>query len=271
MREAVSQPRVARPLRRADWWLFRRFLARELRTRFMGSVLGVGWALIHPVALLLVFALVFSYVFKVRLPPGSDAPFLLFVAVALWPWLAFQESLTKALSAVTANAALVKKVPFAHELLVYASIAASFALNLAGYALVLVMLHFWGYAIAWRGIPLACLVIVGVMLLTVGLTLVAAAVHVFVRDLEQGLAHALALMFYATPIIYSITMVPPFLADLMRVNPFTTLLEACRAALLTGRAVPTLQEVAVLAACLVMAVAGRWFFRRLSPHFEDVL
>jgi len=73
-------------------WLFLQFTSREMSNRFAGSVLGGLWAFVHPLALLLVYGLVFSAVFSVRLPAAAGSSYLVFVAVALWPWLAFPEA-----------------------------------------------------------------------------------------------------------------------------------------------------------------------------------
>ena len=121
-------------------WLFLQFTSREMSNRFAGSVLGGLWAFVHPLALLLVYGLVFSAVFSVRLPAAAGSSYLVFVAVALWPWLAFQEAVIRGTSAVTANAALVKKVPFEHALLVFSAVSACFAIHLFGYLVVLAVL-----------------------------------------------------------------------------------------------------------------------------------
>src|SRR5687767_243810 len=115
--------------------LFRNFFARELRTRYLGSSTGLVWALIHPLALLGVYWFVFTTVFRAG-NFGSQS-FLAFVAVGLWPWLAAQEALSRATVSLAGYAGLIRKAAFPQEAIVYASVAATLALNLAGYVLVL--------------------------------------------------------------------------------------------------------------------------------------
>ncbi len=117
--------------------LFVNFFRRELVTRYLGSTSALLWAFLQPLLLLAVYHFVFTSVFRASAFGGTS--FLLFVAVALWPWLAAQDGLTRATVAIPAYGALIRKVAFPHEIVVYASIAATFALQLAGYLVVLVV------------------------------------------------------------------------------------------------------------------------------------
>jgi ABC-type polysaccharide/polyol phosphate export permease len=262
--DALTSPR--------SWWLFVRFAQREVTNRFAGSLLGGLWAFVHPLALLLIFTFVFTAVFKVRAVGDGTTPFVVFLALALWPWMAFSEGVSRASASVVANGALVKKIPFAHELVVYAAVAASFAVQLLGYLLVLAYLAIFGdVPLHTAGLPLAAFSLLALATLATGLGLLLGAVHVFVRDLEQGLSHALALLFYLSPILYSASMLPEGLRPLMLLNPVAVLLEAAREGLLQGRALPAMAEWAAALFCLAVFVLGRLVFRRLSPHFEEAL
>ena len=100
--------------------------------------------------MLAVYHFVFTSVFRAGAFDGKS--FLLFVAVALWPWLAAQEALVRATVAIPAYGALIRKVAFPHELVVYASVAATFALQLAGYLVVLVVLSAFGEPVHFEGL-----------------------------------------------------------------------------------------------------------------------
>lgn len=252
-------------------WLFLQFTSREVSNRFAGSVLGGLWAFVHPLALLVVYGLVFSAVFSVRLPAAAGSSYLVFVAVALWPWLAFQESVLRGTAAVTANAALVKKVPFAHTLLVYSAVSASFAIHLFGYLVVLAVLALRGDTLHWEAFPAVLLSLLILYLLATGLALLLSAVHVFVRDVEQGLAHFMALLFYLTPVLYGGAMVPEWLRSFMSVNPLAHVFETLRNALLSGDA--HVSGNLLLAGLFSVAVLllGRSVFGRASPRFEEAL
>ena len=252
-------------------WLFLRFAQREVTNRFAGSLLGGLWALVHPVALLLIYSFVFTTVLKVRVVADEGVSFVVFLAVALWPWMAFSEAVSRGAAAVVANSALIKKVPFAHELVVYAAVASSFVVQLLGYLVALAFIALNGTALHWSALPMVLLGLAALGLLATGLALLLSAVHVFVRDLEQGLAHALALLFYLSPILYSASMVPGWVRDLMLLNPVAVLLEAMRAALLQGQAMPGQPVLWAVVFCIVAFFLGRLVFQRLSPHFEEAL
>jgi lipopolysaccharide transport system permease protein len=150
-------------------------------------------------------------------------------------------------------------------------VASTFAVQLFGYAMVLSFIAVTGQTLHVAGLPLVALALVGMALLASGLALLLGAVHVFVRDLEQGLAHVLALLFYLSPILYSATMVPAWVRDLMLLNPIAVLIEAARAGLLEGRMLPGWPEGLALLFAAAVYVLGRAVFKRLSPHFEEAL
>lgn len=252
-------------------WLLIAFLRRELTNRFSGTVLGFGWVLLQPLALLAVYGFIVGAVFKVKLPLATDVPYLQFVALALWPWLAFSEAVSRGMGAVVGNAALVKKVRLPSLWLVVAAVTASFVLNLVGYAVVLVLLVLAGNSLVLWGLGHVLLAWVGLWGLALGVAAMLAALQVFIRDVEQLVTYALALLFYLSPILFSVAMVPAWLAQWMWWNPITTFIEMIRAAWLGG-AMPQWNALAVAwLAVAVLLTMGVWVFGRLAPHFEEEL
>jgi ABC-type polysaccharide/polyol phosphate export permease len=247
--------------------LFSNFLRRELTTRYLGSVSGLAWALVHPLALLAVYHFVFTLVF--RTGGFAGASFLLFVAVALWPWLAAQEALQRGAISIANYAGLIRKVAFPHEVVIYASVGATFLLQIVGYLLVLVVLAAFGEPVHFRGlllaVPIWLVLIIGVM----GITLFLAALQVFIRDVEHVLMPVLMILMYLTPILYPLTLVPEDLRPWVGANPFSYLVERLRDALLAGRLELQPRDGVAVIVAAALFVGGRWVFRRLSPYFED--
>ena len=245
------------------------FFRRELTTRYLGSISGFAWALVHPLALLAVYHFVFTTVFRTTGFAGQS--FLAFVAVALWPWLAAQEALQRGTVSLAGYAGLIRKVAFPHELVVYASVAATLTLHLAGYLVVLLVLRLSGEPIHLAGLLIALPLWLVLALAVAGLTLALASLQVFVRDVEHVLMPVLMILMYLTPILYPLTLVPEGLRPWVAANPFGWLVGRLREALLEGRlALEPGDALAVVVAALVF-IGGRWMFRRLSPHFEDFL
>jgi ABC-type polysaccharide/polyol phosphate export permease len=247
--------------------LWRNFFSREVRQRYLGSVTGLAWALVHPLALLAVYHFVFTKIFRVgSFGPGS---FLAFVAVALWPWLAAQEALQRGVTSLASYAGLIRKAAFPHEAIIYASVAATFALQFAGYLVVLVALAVLGEPIRLEGLLLAVPLWLVLMVAVTGLALALASLQVFVRDVEHVLMPVLMMLMYLTPILYPLTVVPGSFRPWVAANPVSWLVTRMRDALLEGRIAPQWSDAVAVAVALALFAGGLWMFRRLSPYFED--
>ena len=270
---ALPTPSAAAPAIGAgaqrDRALFVNFFARELTTRYLGSATGLLWAILHPLALLGVYHFVFTTVFRAGNFDGKS--FLLFVAVALWPWLAAQEALVRATVSLAGYAGLIRKVAFPHEIVVYASVGATMALQFAGYLVVLVALKAFGEPVRFEGLLLAVPLWIVLAIVVTGLALLLSALQVFIRDVEHVLMPLLMITMYLTPILYPLTLVPDSIRPWVAANPFAWLVARLRDALLEGRLALQWSDAVALVAALALFAAGRWVFRRLSPHFEDFL
>lgn len=248
-----------------------RFFQRELRNRFAGSFSGGLWALIQPLLQLAITGFVFVHVFKARVP-GADAPgYIPFLAAAFWPWTAFAEGVLRSTTAIQDNAALIGKVALPREVLVVASVAASFAIHVVGFVAVMLVLAAIGSGIVWAHLPVALLLYLPLFVLALGGALICAALQVFVRDLVQALGQLLPLLMFASPIYYDRSLLPERFRSFLDFNPFTFYAESFRVLMLDyGRVDAWRLGVALLVAVVVLLV-GRWIFRRLDPHFEDFL
>jgi len=264
----AAVPRFAAEARR-NRALFANFFKRELTTRYLGSATGLAWALLHPLALLAVYYFVFTTIFRAGSYGGKS--FLLFVAVALWPWLAAQEGLQRATVSLANYAGLIRKVAFPHELAVYASVGATLALQFAGYLTVLVALAAFGEPVRFEGLLLAVPLWLILALALTGLALFLGALQVFIRDVEHIVMPVLMILMYLTPILYPLTLVPERVRPWVAANPFGWLVERLRDALLDGKLALQWGDAVALGVALALFLGGRWVFRRLSPHFEDFL
>lgn len=251
-------------------WLLRQFLAREIKSRYLGSISGVLWVFIQPLAQLAVYGFVFALIFKVRFPELGEHNFLVFVAVALWPWLAFAEALQRATVAVQGNAGLIKKVSLPGELLVIAAVAAPFIVHGAGYLLVLALLWASGSDLNVLALPGLLGLWMVLALFSLGLGLVLSAFQVFLRDLEHVLSSILMFWFYATPILYPRNLVPEALQPLIDANPLSYFVERIRTLLLYQYQPAWLDLLPVVLSISLCYLAWR-LFRRCASRFEDFL
>jgi lipopolysaccharide transport system permease protein len=247
------------------------FVRREIRNRYLGSFSGGLWALIQPLIQLAVYGFVWIYVFRMRIPGGDGAPGIVpFLALGVWPWNAFSESLVRATTAVQDNAALIGKVALPREVLVFSSVASSFLLHGVGFCAILLVFWLYGTPLHALGLPLAAALFLQLFVLALGFALLFAAIQVFVRDLGQTLTQLMPLWMFAGPVLYPRDYLPERFRGWLDYNPFTFYPEALREALLGYGSTGTPWIVASVIALALLAL-GYGVFRRLSPHFEDFL
>jgi lipopolysaccharide transport system permease protein len=120
-------------------------------------------------------------------------------------------------------------------------------------------------------LPLVLVLFAIQLLFTCGLSLILSALQVLLKDVEHFLAPVFMIWFYATPIVYPASQVPAQLQQIISWNPLSYFITRIRDLLMFGATQLTWQDLVMLGAGLVVFLAGRWFFRRLSPYFEDFI
>jgi len=246
---------------------------REIAARYKGSVLGSVWALLLPLAMLLVYTFVFSVVFNARWsvdggesPRGAYAVFL-FSGLVLYGLIA--EVLNRAPGLLLENVAYIKKVAFPLEVMpVVTVLAALFNAVLSFGVMAIVYLAAIGLP------PLSALVVplyvVAAGLIAVGLGWLFAGLGVYLRDIRQIVGVVTTALMFLSPVFYPLAQVPESFRAALMLNPLTPLLEGMREALFAGTvAVPAL--AGVLAFSVFVAFGGRWVFGRLREGFADVV
>ena len=221
---------------------------------------------------LAVYSFVWIYVFRMQIPGGSDAPGIVpFLAMGVWPWNAFAESLMRATTAIQDNSALIGKVALPREILVFSSVASSFLLHGVGFCAIVLVLWLGGTSVHLLGLPLALLGFVQLFVLALGFAFLFSAVQVFVRDLAQTLTQLLPLWMFAGPVLYPREFLPPQFRGWLDWNVFTFYPEYMRAVLLHSGHVGVVAALIAFGVALGLFAIGFSVFRRLSAHFEDFL
>jgi lipopolysaccharide transport system permease protein len=244
---------------------------RDIRGRYVTSVMGLSWAIIQPLALLLLYTFVFAYVLKIRFGGnGTTGGFALYLFCGMLPWLAFAEGITRSASVIVEQAPLIKKVVFPSEILPAYVVISALLMELVGLAIMLVGVGLFSRGIGWS-LLLLPLVMVLQFLFTMGVGWVLASLNVFLRDVGQVLGLAMTLWMFLTPIFYPAELMPARYAWVLALNPMYYVVQAYRDVILEGRFPlgPPLLVLAVVA--VVSFVVGHWFFRRSKHAFVDVL
>ena len=262
--------------------LFVNLTLRELRGKYKRSALGWSWSLVNPLASMAIFTVVFGVFLGVEPPVGDPSglrAFAFFLLCGLLPWNFLSNSLTGSMGALLSNANLIKKVYFPREILVGSVIAAAafaFVIELAVLAVALMVVG--NFVLPWL-LPLLLLVALHAVFVTgVGLTF--SVLNVYFRDVQHFVGILLQMWFYATPILYPISLVPderelwgmtvPVRA-LYELNPMVQFVEAYRDLLyhLRGPSLGTIVFLVALSAASL--VVGRLVFSRFEPRLAEEL
>ncbi len=253
----------------ARLFLVRELVKRDFQSRYTGSLLGFLWAFVQPLWQLLLYTFVFSTVLQVSPIGGArTASFAIFLFCGLLPWIAINEGLRRATTAITDNADLVKKMSFPSEVLILVVVISGLIQEGIAASVFFVVLAATG-SLGWQGLPLLLLAMPLQVALTLGLGFVMCSVHTIFRDTAQLLSLVMTGWFFLTPIVYPLARVPQPYRAWLEWNPLTTLVELYRTALLAGGPawVEGTGRLAVISVALL--ALGLWLFRRLKPGFAD--
>lgn len=255
---------------------------RELRGKYKRSVLGWAWSLLNPLATMLIFSIVFRLFLKVPVPEGANSGlsnFALFLLCALLPWNFLSSAITGGMGSLVGNANLIKKVYFPREVLVAANVASwvvAFAIELSVLAAALLIVG--NMVLPWL-IPTVLLVALQT-LFVLGVSLMLSVLVVSFRDVQHLFGIFLQFWFYATPVVYPLSIVPERatvfgysipVRTLYGLNPMVRFVEAYRDLLYHLRA-PSLATIAYLVAVTAVSCAIGWIvFRRYEPGLAEEL
>jgi lipopolysaccharide transport system permease protein len=249
------------------WDLVLSFTLRDVKARYKQTSLGVAWAIVQPLSMMIVFTVVFSLFAKV---PSDGLPYPIFAYNALIFWTFFANSLTGGTLAMVANSPLIRKIYFPREtLLVSVLLASAFDLGIA-LLLFAGMLVYYKVAVTITVLwvfPLLALQ----MLLTLGMTSLTSAAHVNYRDIGHALPLFVQLWMFATPVAYPVRVIPEWLRPLYMLNPMAPIIDGYRRAFLLGQA-PDLSALASSAVITVALTAlALVVFKRAERTFADVI
>lgn len=252
---------------------------RELRGKYKRSALGWAWSLLNPLASVATFAVVFRFFLKVPVTRGDPSGlrvFALYLVCGLLPWNFLANGIIGGMGAVVGNANLIKKVFFPRQILVLASTMAwgvSLCIEMSVVAVILLIAG--NFVLPWLPAVIVVLILQAVFVL--GIALLMGSASVYFRDLEHLVGIGLQLWFYATPIIYPISLVKdqavkhPWMLRVYDLNPMVHFVEVYRNLLYDLRG-PTLNDVAVLVVAATVSLAvGSLVFARLEPRFAEEL
>jgi lipopolysaccharide transport system permease protein len=243
--------------------LIRELVARDLKLRYRGSLLGIAWTLLNPLTELLVLLVVFGTVLRVNIPNYAA---YLFTGLLVYGW--FQSSLNYATGAIVNNRELVRRPGVPSSILPIVSVASNLVHFLLSLPILFVLLLVSHVEITTAVLALPILIAIE-FLLILGFAYPVATMHVWFRDTQHVLRLGLQLLFYLTPVFYDASMVPKRLQPFYQLNPMVHMVEAYRAVLVRGEFPNPVTLALLTAGSAVVLIAGVAWFRRTSHRFAD--
>lgn len=195
--------------------LVRNLVVKDVKVRYMGAALGFAWSLVNPLFMIIVYLFVFTVIFR---PPLPNFP--LYLVSGMIHWVFFSQTLSQSADVLVANATLLKKVRFPRVLVTVASVLTNLILWLAALVVLLIIMPLLGgdYSVALLVYPFYLALMI---LFSWGLCLLVSSFYVEFRDLKHLIEVALQVLFWATPIVYSIEMLPPIVREFLQWSPLT--------------------------------------------------
>ncbi len=251
--------------------LIQSLVARELKARYRGSVLGFLWSFINPLLLLSIYAFVFEFI----LPDTHSLavePYALFMFCGILPWTWFTSALSESAGSLISGGNLIKKVLFPAEILPLVNVIANmfhFFLGLPILGLFLIYYRRWPDPLDVVWLPITILV---QLIFTSALALALSALTVHFRDLRDVLSNVLTLWFFATPIIYWITEAPGLGKRVLDLNWMTHIIVSYQEILFFRGPIGHWRWLlAVGVASVVLFLACYWLFDRLRDSFAEAV
>lgn len=248
-------------------WQFSR---DDFKRKYAGSAAGVAWAIIQPLSTIVLYWFVFQVGFKSS--PVTEVPFTLWLVSGLLPWLFFSDAVANTTPALVEYSYLVKKVKFNVEILPLVKIVSGLFVHLILLLVVAVMFLIYGFAPNMYYLQLAFYLVYTLILLA-GISYFVCAIYVFLKDTVQIISILLQVIFWATPIVWSLDIMPEIVQKIISKTPFNYLVRGYRDAFVNrvwfwqhG-----LENIWQWLLAIGILFIGRAVFKKFEKHFADVL
>ncbi|TLP76419.1 ABC transporter permease [Pseudomonas nitroreducens] len=256
-------------------WQYRGFIVgsvrREFESRYRGSLLGAAWTILNPLAMILVYTVIFSEVMRARLPGVDDKmAYSVFLCAGLLTWGLFSEVVSRCLNMFLENANLLKKLSFPRLCLPVVSVCSA-SLNFA-----IIFALFIGFLLITGRLPGVALLSFPLLLalqlmFAVGLGMLVGVLNVFFRDVGQLFGILLQFWFWLTPIVYPLTILPESIGRLVQLNPLTGLMQAYQNLFLHGQWPQLTQLLPVTVSGVLLCVLAMALYRARAGEMVDEL
>jgi lipopolysaccharide transport system permease protein len=244
----------------------------DIRNRYAGTGIGVLWNILHPLALIVTYSLVFSTIMRhgIDAPPGVKLPYVVYLCAGMFPWLALNESISTGCNAFVANANYLRKLPVPEQVFVASSAMSSTLTLVLNFTLLLCIAACLNFKPTWHWLllPLPLIALQG---LAFGVGLLLGTLNVFFRDIAQWTAVTLQIVFWTVPIVYAKDILPPRIARLLAWHPAMPGIETVRELLYHSRMPPAHDWIAMFAWPLGIGLIADLVLRALRAEIRDLV
>ncbi len=252
---------------------------KNIVVRYKQAYLGLLWAVIKPVMLMLIFTLVKSFVGI----ETNDIPYPILTFAALMPWIFFQESAAEGVNSITSNTALIKKIYFPREVFPLTAMVTKLVELAIGFLILAALMIYYQMLPTLQALWVP-LIIFYTMLVALTISLFGSALNVYYRDVAQALPVLLSLAMYASPVIYPLSLVKTKLLDeqaagewsnalytLYNINPLAGIIDSFQRCLLQGQAPDFNSLLPGFIATIVLLPLSYLYFKKAEDWFADII
>jgi lipopolysaccharide transport system permease protein len=248
------------------WWEFLWAMTeRELKVRYKVTKLGFYWMLLNPIFQMLIIVIVFQFLVSNRI---DNYPVFVFIGIVVWNY--FSGSVSKNVSIVTNERFLFQKSNFPRETMIFSTIIVNVVNLIISFLLVFVYLLILG-SLNYKSLFFFPVALINLIFITLGLSLFLSAFNVKHRDIEFVFSAILPLWFYATPVIYSLDMLPRNIAWILYFNPLTGVIDGFRYSVLNLYPYSFLIGVLSLIVSFLIFIFALFYFKKKSCYFNDFI
>lgn len=236
---------------------------KDIRGKYKGSFLGVLWSFINPLLSVLVYAIVFPYIMRIKVEN-----YLIYLITGIIPWTFFTSSINMGLISVLSNADIIKKVYFPRIILPISTVTSCLVNFLISCLIIVLFCLGSGLGISFQILWLPLIALIQYVML-LGFTFILSAIEMYMRDIEHIVNFILSMAFYVTPILYTPDIFPENLAWVLKVNPMAYLVNAYRSIFFYQK-MPDLMGIGVVSIfSIFLFMIGYLIFEKLQKGFAE--
>ena len=245
--------------------LLKTSIKKDIRGKYKSSILGVIWSFLNPLLQLAVYAIVFPLIMKSNIPN-----YTVFVCCGLIPWTFFSTAISRTSFVMIENANIIKKVYFPRKILPISIVTSEMVNFIISTVIILAFVMAYGIGFSWYIVFYPVILIIQYILL-IGISLLVSSITVYIRELQHFIGILLQLLFYATPIVYGLDIIPESFRWILKINPMSYIIDGYRSIFYYQRMPDFAGLGIVFAISLILCIIGYLVFNKLQKRFAEEL